>query len=148
MNLTKELLKEYQECENEIIRLENRIEHYANLVIPSEHGVVRGSMREYPYAEKSFVLSGSNIKSDKERNDKLKQLLFTLEERKKYFIDLDIQVGIAIEAIKDAKMRIMIVDKFINHMTDAEIADKVGYERSVVTRKINNFLKETQKTQS
>ena len=87
MNLTKELLKEYQQCENEIIRLENRIEHYANLVIPSEHGVVRGSMREYPYAEKSFILSGSNIKSDKERNDKLNQLLFTLEERKKYFID-------------------------------------------------------------
>lgn len=148
MNLTKELLKEYQQCENEIIRLENRIEHYANLVIPSEHGVVRGSMREYPYAEKSFILSGSNIKSDKERNDKLNQLLFTLEERKKYFIDLDIQVGLAIESIENAEMRVIFVDKFINHLTDAEIADKFGYERSCISKKITKFLKDSQNSQS
>lgn len=147
MNLSKELLLQYQQCENEIIRLENRIDHYTHLVIPSEHGVVRGSMKEYPYAEKSFILSGSDIKSDKERNDKLKQLLFTLEERKRYFVDLDIQVGLAIESIEDVEMRSIIVDKFINHLTDAEIADKFGYERSWLSRKISRFLEKAQKTQ-
>ena len=141
MELTKSLLKEYQNRENEIIRLEERIDHFTHMVIPSEHGVVRGSMREYPFAQKSFVLSGSDVKSDKERNDKLRQLLFTLEERKKAFIDIDIEVGLAIEAIEDVVMRQIIVEKFINHLTDREIADKIGYERSVITRKLNNFLK-------
>lgn len=141
MELTKSLLKEYQNRENEIIRLEERIDHFTHLVIPSEHGVVRGSSKSFPYTEKSFVLSGSNVKSDKERNDKLNQLLFTLEQRKKEFIDIDIEVGLAIEAIEDVEMRQMIVEKFINHLTDREIGDKIGYERSVITRKINNFLK-------
>ena len=141
MELTKSLLKEYQNRENEIIRLEERIDHFTHLVIPSEHGVVRGSSKSFPYTEKSFVLSGSNVKSDKERNDKLNQLLFTLEQRKKEFIDIDIEVGLAIEAIEDVEMRQMIVEKFINHLTDREIGDKIGYERSLITRKINNFLK-------
>lgn len=141
MELTKALLKEYQNRENEIIRIENRIDHYTHLVIPSEHGVVRGSMKDFPYAEKQFVLSGSDIKSDKDRNDKLNQLLFTLEQRKREFIDIDIEVGLAIEAIEDVEMRQMIVEKFINHLTDKEIGEKIGYERSVITRKINNFLK-------
>lgn len=141
MELTKALLKEYQNRENEIIRIENRIDHYTHLVIPSEHGVVRGSMKDFPYAEKQFVLSGSDIKSDKDRNDKLNQLLFTLEQRKREFIDIDIEVGLAIEAIEDVEMRQMIFEKFINHLTDKEIGEKIGYERSVITRKINNFLK-------
>jgi len=111
------------------------------MVIPSEHGVVRGSSKAFPYTEKSFVLSGSNVKSDKERNDKLNQLLFTLEERKKAFIDIDIEVGLAIEAIEDIEMRQIVMEKFINHLTDREIGDKIGYERSVITRKLNNFLK-------
>ena len=148
MNLSKELLLQYQQCENEIVRLEERIEHYTHLVIPSEHGVVKGSMKEYPYAEKSFILSGSNVKSDKERNDKLKQLLFSLEERKRYFVDLDIQVGLAIESIEDVEMRSIIVDKFINHLTDAEIADKFGYERSCISKKVTKFLKDSQNSQS
>lgn len=140
MVLTRELLTQYGKLEREIRRIEDKLEYYSHMKVPSEYGVVRGSMPEFPYAEKSFVLSGSNIKSDDERQNRLRELLIMLQERRDEFINLGIEVGIAIEQIDDMEMREIIEDKFVKGMTDQQIGDIINVERSVVSRKLTNFF--------
>ena len=140
MTLTKQILDDYQAKEREIRRLEDKISYYAHYVTPMEHGVVKGSRKDYPYSECHFVISGANPKSDDARQKKLRELLITLQERKEYFLDLDIIIGQAIEEIADPEMRQIIEDKYIRGLSDNEIATDLGYERSTIAKKIKAFL--------
>lgn len=147
MRLTKEILEQYGLMEREIKRIEDKIERYSHYQIPSEHGVVKGSMREYPFAEKHFVLSGSDVKSEDSLQDKLKQLLITLEQKHEEFLLFSADVGMAIEELDDVEMKELIDEKFIQRMTDNEIAQKHNLERSTVTKKFTKFFeKEAKKT--
>ena len=140
MTLTKQILDDYQAKEREIRRLEDKIDYYASYVTPMEHGVVAGSRKDFPYSACHFVLSGTDPKSDDARQNKIKELLIALQERRTYFLDLEIAVGKAIEEIENAEMRQIIEDKFVKGMTDLEIAEELGYERSTVAKKIKAFL--------
>lgn len=142
MVLTKEILIQYGKMEREIKRVEEKLEYYSQLVVPSEHGVVRGSMKEFPYAQKSFVLSGSDVKSDDARQTRLRELLITLQEKRNEFLLFSVEIGIAIEEIDDIDMREMIEDKFVKAMSDEEIARKFNLERSSVTKKFAKFFEE------
>lgn len=140
MALTRQMLDDYQAKEREIKRLEDKIAYYASYVTPMEHGVVAGSRKEYPYSQCHFIISGADPKSDDARQNKIKELLVMLQERKRHFLDIDIEVGKAIEEIQDAEMRQIIEDKFIRGLTDQEIAKELSYERSAITKKINAFF--------
>lgn len=140
MILTKQLLTDYALKEREIKRLEDKLEYFANKIPKSEHGVVMGSMKDFPYAPVHFVLSGSDIKSDNERQERIKSLIITISERRQTFLDLEISVGEAIENISDAEMREIIELKYIKGYTDQEIAEEFGYERSAITKKLSRFF--------
>lgn len=140
MTLTKELLNEYALCERELKRLEEKIEYFASYVTPSEHGVVMASMQDYPYARTHIVLSGSDVKKDDARQEKIRQLLITLNERKEIFLSIELEVGKAVESINDTEMRTIIEDCYVKGMTHKEIADELGYTSSAITKKINRFL--------
>lgn len=147
MRLTKEILEQYGLMEREIKRIEDKIERYSCYQIPSEHGVVKGSMAEYPFAEKHFVLSGSDVKSEDALQDKIRQLLITLQQKRREFILFSADIGMAIEELDDVEMKELIDEKFIQRMTDNEIAQKHNLERSTVTKKFTKFFeKEAKKT--
>ena len=147
MVLTRELLTQYGKLEREIRRIEDKLEYYSKLQVPSEYGVVKGSAKNFPYTEKTFVFSGSDVKSDEARQHRLRELLVLLQEKRNNFIELGIEVAFAIEEIDDIEMRQIIENKFINGMTDQQIGDIIGVERSVVSRKLTNFFeKQAQNT--
>ena len=136
MKLTKEMLERYTYAHNEIERLSRKIDRFSKKVVPSEHGVVKGSMRDYPYAEKHFVISGSDVKSDANYQKELKQLIINLREKQKEYEALDIEVGNAIEEIENPEVRQIVEYKYVYRMTDAEIAETLGVERSTITKKL------------
>ncbi len=142
MTLTKELMLDYACREREIKRLEEKIEYFASYVTPSEHGVVMGSMKDFPFARCHFVLSGSNVRSDDERQEKLKNLLITLQEKREYFFDVEIEVSKAIEEVENSEMREILEDYYVKGMTQQEIADKLGYTKSAITKKMTRFFEE------
>lgn len=141
MILTKELLEEYGRAKKLIEETQRKIDYYSKIRIKSEHGVVQGSMKEYPYAPRHLVLSGSDIKSDEARQEKLQQLLITLVERQRYYEGLEIDVAYAIEQIEDADVRQIIEMRYVQKMSDKEIAQEMCYNRETISRKINNYLK-------
>ena len=140
MVLTKQILADYQSKEREIRRIEEKIDYYSSYVTPMQHGVVTGSMKDFPYAQCHFVLSGTDPKSDEARQTKLRELLITLQERRNKFLDMEIDVARASEDIDSADLRQILEDKYIKGLTDQEIAEKMGYERSAVSHKINRYF--------
>ena len=141
MILTREVLESYSLLRQEIERLRGRIDYWTNLAIPSEHGIVKGSMSEFPYAERHFEISAPNVKTNNARYERIQQLIATLKQREEEYIQFGIDITFEIEKIPDMAMRQMIVFKYIEGMTDKEIGEKMGYDRSVVNRKMSNFFK-------
>jgi DNA-directed RNA polymerase specialized sigma24 family protein len=140
MTLTRELLNQYSSTAKELKNINRKIDYYLNVVDTSEHGVVKGSMKEFPYAQKHFVLSGSSVKSDNERHEKIMQLLVRLQEQKQKYEDLVVDIGLAIEDVPEPEMNSIFFLKFVEGKTDKEIADTLGYERSTITKKIGAYF--------
>lgn len=140
MALTRELLNQYSSTAKELKNINRKIDYYLNVVDTSEHGVVKGSMKEFPYAQKHFVLSGSSVKSDNERHEKIMQLLVRLQEQKQKYEDLVVDIGLAIEDVPEPEMNSIFFLKFVEGKTDKEIADTLGYERSTITKKIGAYF--------
>lgn len=139
--LSKSIFIDYANAKKDLERVENQLERYSKMQPHSEHGVVKGSMTEYPFAEKHFVLSGSDVKSDEAIQQKIAQAIITLRENENRYIELIVDVDMAIENIPDMQMRTILHEKYYNGLTDKQIADKLGFERSTVTKKISEFFK-------
>lgn len=133
------MLKEYRFLEREIKRLEKKINYYIQHPLKMEHGVVQSSMKSYPYAPTHLVISGTNAKSDEERQRKIKQLVVELYAKKERYEELQLEIDIAIEKIEDIQMRNIIHMKYRENMTDDAIAQELGYERSTICKKLQNF---------
>lgn len=142
MVLTRQNMQVFTNIEREIKRISRKLDYYSKNPVKSTHGVVKGSMECFPYAERHFEVSGADVKSDEERNKKIRQLCVTLEQRRKEYEDFELDVELAIENITDMEMRQIIEMKFIEKWTDEQISREIGYERSSITKKISNFFEE------
>ena len=138
--LTRQLIDEYQNKRREINRLKGKITYYANLTPKSEHGVVTGSMKDFPYKQCHFVISGSNIKDDRAQADKLKSLMITLRQRENELLSLEILVAKTIGELENPEARQILEYKIIKGMTDSQIAKEMHCERSTITKKIKKFV--------
>lgn len=144
MLITREVIQEYLDKNKELKKINSQIEYYSKFVPVSEHGVVKGSMKDYPYAETHFVLSGSDIKSDQARQEKIKQLLITLCQKQKEYDEQTFAIEESI-ALMESDIGTIFFDKYVRGFTDRAIADELGYERSTITKKINQYFDEQDK---
>lgn len=140
--LSRELFEKYNAIEREIKRINRKLDYYSQHPMSGIHGVVSGSRSDFPYSACHFVISGSDIKSDETRKQKIQNLMIRLQERKREYEKLQIEIDIAIEEIDDIEMRQVLQYKFIDRMTDYEIGNELGYERSTVSKKISDFFSE------
>lgn len=140
MVLTREILEQYSTVEREIERINKKIEYWSQYIVPSEHGVVKGSMAEFPYVERHFVISAPNVKQDNARQEKLKSLMILLHERREEYLKLGLEVAEAIEKIDDPEIRFIIEGKYLKGMTYKEIGDILYTDRGNVCRKLTQYL--------
>lgn len=138
--VSKELFEKYNAIEREIKRINRKLDYYSQHPMSGIHGVVSGSRRDFPYSECHFVISGSDVKSDEARKQKIQNLMIALQERKREYENIQIEIDIAIEEIEDIEMRQILQYKFIDRMTDYEIGNELGYERSTISKKISDFF--------
>ena len=134
----------YLKLENEIKRINRKLDYYAKNPIAGSHGVVRGSMKNFPYAESHFVVGAPDVKNADERNRKIRQLFVDLSDKKEKYEDFQLEIDLAIEQIEDIETRQILQYKYINKWTDAKIGKELGYDRSTITKKINNFFTQAQ----
>lgn len=140
MVLTRKVLEDYINIEHEIKRINRKINYYARHPIASEHGVVKSSMKNYPYAESHVVVSAPNVKSSMDRMIKVQNLIIELAEKKTEYEDLQFEIDLAIEDIADLEMKQILQLKYIERWTDEEIGEELGFERSNVSKKLSKFF--------
>lgn len=140
MVLNRENMSKYQNMGREINRINRKLDYYANNPLSGTHGVVKGSMGGFPYAECHFVVGAPDVKSNDERHKKVMSLVVELSEKKKEYENFELEIDIAIENIEDIEMRQIFQYKYIEQFTDTEIGKKLGYDRSTISKKLDRFF--------
>lgn len=140
MVLSRENMEKYLKLENEIKRINRKLDYYANNPVSGQHGVVRGSMGDFPYAQCHFVVGAPDVKTTDERHKKVQNLVIELSQRKKEYEDFQLEIDFSIEDIDDIEMRQILQYKYIDRMTDSEIGEILGYDRSTISKKLEKFF--------
>lgn len=142
MKLTREYLATYTYLESEIKRLRRRIKYYENNPLTSEYGIVKGSLKQFPFTECHFVVSGASVKSNEEREKMVRQLLIDLKGNEQLFDDMKLEIECFLEKLPpdDLEMKHILSLKYVERISENEIANKLGYERRSIGKKIDRFL--------
>lgn len=134
--MTEKELKQYRPMKNEIQDLERRMQEERERDIPAVCGKVKGSMKEFPYIEERIsVEMNEPVERDKSRKriEKWQKRKAELEERVA-------EIEAFIEDIADSDtcriFRLWVYDG----KRQKEIAEIVGYDRSVISKKIKRYL--------
>lgn len=144
MVITREFLAQYVYLESELKRIRRRLKYYETHPMQGEHGVVSGSMKNFPYAACHFVVGPASIKSDEQRNKDIKQLAIDLKGNEQLFQDMKLEIELFLETTpelkNDLEMKNILRMKYVEGMKDKDIAKKTGYDRSTICKKIDRFL--------
>ena len=142
MKLTREYLATYTYLESEIKRLRRRIKYYESNPLTSEYGIVKGSLKQHPYTECHFVVSGANLKSNEEREKAVRQLLIDLKGNEQLFEDMKLEIECFLENLGPEQVEIkqILYYRYIELWSYEEIAKNFNYERTTVQKKIDKFV--------
>lgn len=108
----------------------------------SSHGVVKGSMGNFPYAECHFVVAGANVKSDEERNKVVNQLIIDLAGNEKLYEDMKLEIDVFLTSIPPeyAEIRYIMEQYYVEKRSYESIANEMGYDRTTISKKIDRYL--------
>ncbi|PPK77508.1 hypothetical protein BXY41_11646 [Lacrimispora xylanisolvens] len=142
MKLTREYLATYTYLESEIKRLRRRIKYYENNPLTSEYGIVKGSLKQFPFTECHFVVSGASVKSNEEREKMVRQLLIDLKGNEQLFEDMKLEIEYLLEKLGPEQVEIkqILYYRYIERRPYEEIAKELNYDRTTVQKKIDKFL--------
>lgn len=140
MVLSRENMDIYLKLENEIKRINRKLDYYAKNPLRGSHGVVKGSRRGFPYVESHFVVGAPDVKNADERHRKVQSLIVELSDKKEKYENFKLEIDFAIEDIEDIEMRQILQYKYIEKWTDEKIGKELGYDRSTISKKLERFF--------
>lgn len=142
MIITREFLAQYIYLDSCIKSIQRRLRYFERHPILAEHGVVSGSMKDFPYAQCHFVVSGSSVKSDEERKKIVSQLILDLHGNQQLYEDMKLDIEGYIESLDRIEDKAILRLKYIDKWTDEQIGAELGYDRSTISKKIDKILSE------
>ncbi len=144
MVITREFLAQYMYLESELKRIRRKLKYYETHPMQGEHGVVSGSMKNFPYAACHFVVGPASIKSDEQRKRDIKQLSIDLKGNEQLFQDMKLDIELFLETApelnRDLELKEIMHLKYIEGWKDGQIAKKFNYDRRTIGKKIDRFL--------
>ena len=144
MVITREFLAQYMYLESELKRIRRKLKYYETHPMQGEHGVVSGSMKNFPYAACHFVVGPASIKSDEQRKRDIKQLSIDLKGNEQLFQDMKLDIELFLETApelnSDLELKEIMHLKYIEGWKDGQIAKKFNYDRRTIGKKIDRFL--------
>lgn len=131
---TKELLKQYCDLQKEIKELEQRIERLRSKSVQVVTDSVKGSSNDFPYVEKTFIITG--LEEDR-REQQLEKLSNILYKRKAKCKEIAIEIEEFINTIPDSRTRRVFTLRYIDGLSWLQIARKIerydeSYPRKVI----------------
>lgn len=145
--VSREFLEQYAAITSNLRSLERRKKYYEDHPLLQEHGVVRGSMVDFPFTETHIVVSGTsvNAKSAEQRKAEINQNLVDIEVNRLVLEDMKLEIERFInKSVRGAENKAIFRLHFIDGRTLQQIGDELHMDKSTVSRRIDNVLAEQQ----
>ena len=135
MVITREYLAQYRYLEQQIKSTERKLKYYETHPVVSEHGVVKGSAKAFPFIERHFTVSAPHVKSDEERKNTISQLIVQLEYNKNLYEDMKLDIDLFIAEIPDLELKTMF-EMYYNERS--KLAAPLGITEQGYPKKLTN----------
>lgn len=145
--VTREFLEQYAAITANLKSLERRKKYYEDHPLLQEHGVVRGSMVDFPFAETHIVISGTsvNAKSAEQRKAEVNQNLIDIEVNRLVLEDMKLEIERFINKnVRGADNKAIFRMHFIDGLTLQQIGNELHMDKSTVSRRIDAVMVENQ----
>lgn len=122
-------MEQLRSLKNEVRHLQEELQN-----LPMTKDSVRGSMVEFPYIERTMVISGIDEGSAGKLRRRLERKCAELQEK----------IGEMenwLDTIPDSEMRDVLRMKYRNGMKDKQIANELGYSRTAIAMKVQRFFR-------
>lgn len=141
--MDKQRLKKHKANKERLRRLEEKIQDLCSTEAEEVMGKVRGSSKDFPYTE----IRTSVLMADPYEQEKIdKQIRKAEAERMLLKAEVD-EVDEYIEAIVDPEIKEIFELAFVEGKKQREIGEKLNIDRSRISRKISDYLKNAHKAQ-
>lgn len=137
--MTEKELSRYKAIKNEIADLNRRVAE-AKEAESVTFGTVKGSSKYFPYTPMTFKVDGIDPANVTQRQEKVSELLRQREIQIDELLKNQIEIEQYIAGIQDSTTRTIFRMYFIDGMNQYQIARKIGYDQSVVSRRINKIV--------
>lgn len=136
--MDKGRLKQYRALKKELQMLDDKLDklYERQENVPEVMGKVTGSSNDFPYTQ---VRKTVRMAEPKE-NDAIKKLIRIKEQRREQVNDLIVEIEEFIAGIPDSETRQIFELTYLEGKKQREVAEEVGLERSVVSKRITNYI--------
>jgi hypothetical protein len=138
--LTEAELSQYRAIKQEIADLNRRIQEAKDGPIMS-FGTVKGSSKYFPYTPQTFHVTGMDPADTDIRQNEISELLRQREVKRNELIRKQLEIEQYISEIPDSTTRTIFRMHFIDGENQIKVGSKLGYDQSVVSRKIRSYVK-------
>lgn len=145
--VSREFLEQYAAITSNLRSLERRKKYYEDHPLLQEHGVVRGSMTEFPFTETHIVVSGTSIsaKSAEQRKAEVNQNLVDIEVNRLVLEDMKLEIERFInKSVKGVENKTIFRLYFIDGKTLQQIGNELHMDKSTVSRRIDSVIENAQ----
>ncbi|MDO4553695.1 MAG: hypothetical protein Q4B70_00950 [Lachnospiraceae bacterium] len=145
--VTKQDLEDYLLLRQQIQTLENRIQRLEKSASQYGYGAVKGSNPDFPYQPMSFHVSGYNVSDSEKKLEKIKNLQYELGRQKEEAEEKRLEIEEFIAAIKNREIQLIFSYRYLKGETQEQVGKRMHLDRSRISRKIDNYLKRTKRTE-
>ncbi len=142
VKITKELLNNYANIQKVIERDEKKLRQYEDNPPMVEYGKVVGSNPNFPYEQRSFTISGFNIGTATEWEQRVRELTEKLRIEKEYFARVTFAIDMLILKITNPRDKLVFEYLYRDGLTQQQVADMLYIDQSVVSRTIAKYVPE------
>lgn len=136
--MDKQTLKQYRALKREINLIDKKLNKLYDRQqnIPEVIGKVTGSSKEFPYTEIRTTVRMSEPKE----SDQIKFLIWKRQQRRAEAESKLKEIESFISCIQDSDTRQIFEMIYIDGMKQREVSEKIGLERSGISKKIDGYL--------
>lgn len=136
--MDKKKLSQLRPLKRELVLIDKRLEklYERQENVPTVLGKVTGSSKDFPYVE----VRTSVLMDEPKEADEIEKQIRIREKRREQVEKLITEIEQFIAEIPDSRDRQIFELIYIDGKKQREVAELVGLERSVISKKITNYL--------
>lgn len=136
--MDKQTLKQYRALKREINLIDKKLNRLYDRQqnIPEVIGKVTGSSKEFPYTEIRTTVR----MAEPRESDQIKILIWKRQQRREIAERKLTEIENFISSIPDSDTRQIFEMIYIDGMKQREVSEKIGLERSGISKKIDGYL--------